>query len=136
VDEDALGAAGTLNQISEQLIACAIEVHRRLGPGLLESVYEAALAVELELAGLRYERQKPLSISYRDRVIGELRMDLLVEDTVVIEIKSVERMDPLFDAQLLSYLKLGGYRLGLLLNFNSVLLKRGIKRLVNDFPQS
>lgn len=136
MNEDSSGDASKLNEISEKIIARAIEVHRRLGPGLLESVYEGALAVELELAGLRYQRQAPLPIRYRNRPIGEFRVDLLVEDSVVVEIKSVERMDPLFDAQLLSYLKLGGYRLGLLLNFNAVLLKRGIKQLVHDFPQS
>ncbi|MCZ7562540.1 MAG: GxxExxY protein [Burkholderiales bacterium] len=75
-----------------------------------------------------------IPVRYRDHAIGEFRLDLLVEDAVVIEVKSVERMDPLFDAQLLSYLKLGGYRLGLLLNFRSALLKQGIKRLANDFP--
>ena len=124
-----------LNAISEQIIACAIEAHRRLGPGLLESVYEAALAAELEERALRFERQKTLPVRYKGRVLGEFRLDLLVENSVVVEIKSVDRLDPIFEAQLLSYLKLGEYRLGLLMNFDSALVTRGIRRLVNNFPQ-
>ncbi len=119
-----------LNKITEQIIGCAIEVHRQLGPGLLESIYESALCVELEHLGLKYERQKALSVNYKGHPIGEFKIDLLVENTIVVELKSVERFDPVFEAQLLSYMKLGRYKLGLLINFNSALLKDGIKRLI------
>jgi GxxExxY protein len=119
-----------LNKITERIIGCAIEVHRHLGPGLLESVYEAALCVEFDEIGLHYERQKILPVTYKRRRLGEFRVDLLVENTVVVELKSVERFDPVFSAQLLSYMKLGGYKLGLLINFNTRLLKDGIKRLI------
>jgi GxxExxY protein len=94
----------------------------------LESVYESAMCIELDLAGLAYERQKVVPVVYKGRLIGEHRLDLLVEDTVVIELKSVERFDPLFQAQVMSYLKLTGKPVGLLINFNSRLLKEGIHR--------
>ena len=116
--------------LTERIIACAIEVHRELGPGLLESVYESALAVELSQHGMCFSRQKPLPVTYKGQSIGDFKMDLVVEEIVVVELKSVERHDPLFEAQLLSYMKLGGYKLGLLINFNSLLLTKGIKRLV------
>jgi len=119
-----------INSISERVIGCAIEVHKQLGPGLLESVYESALCVELELAGLQFQQQVPLSVSYKGRVIGDLRLDLLVENLVVIEIKSVDRIEPVFEAQILSYLKLSGKRLGLLINFNNRLVKTGIQRFI------
>src|SRR5438552_12339042 len=99
--------------LTEKIIGCAIAVHRELGPGLLEFIYEAALCVELELNGLRYEWQIAFPLNYRDRLIGEFRLDLIVEHTVVLELKSVERMDPVFDAQLLTYLRLTGIRKGL-----------------------
>lgn len=118
-----------LNRITERIIGCALEVHRALGPGLLEEVYESALAVEFELAGLGFERQKQIPVIYRSRQIGLHRLDLVVEDRVVVELKAVERMDAVFQAQVLSYLKVGGYRLGLLINFNTTLLKNGIKRI-------
>jgi len=116
--------------LTERIIACAIEVHRELGPGLLESVYESALAVELFQQGIRFARQKQLPVKYKGESVGDFRVDLLVEDIVVVELKSMERHDPLFEAQLLSYMKLGGYSLGLLINFNSLLLSKGVKRLV------
>lgn len=116
--------------LTERIIACAIEVHRELGPGLLESIYESALAVELFQQGIRFARQKQLPVTYKGESIGDFRIDLLVEDLIVVELKSVERNDPLFEAQLLSYMKLGGYNVGLLVNFNSLLLAKGIKRLV------
>ena len=119
-----------LDQLAERVIGFAITVHRTLGPGLLESIYEAALAVEMEEAALRFERQKPLPVTYRGRTIGEFRTDFVVEQTLILEIKSVERHDPVFDAQALTYLKLSGLHLGLLINFNSRLLKDGIKRLI------
>jgi GxxExxY protein len=120
--------AEELNKLTERIIGCAIEVHRQLGPGLLESVYEAAMPIELELAGLAYERQKIVPVVYKGHLIGEHRLDLLVEDAVVVELKSVERFDPLFQAQVMSYLKLTGKPVGLLINFNSRLLKEGIHR--------
>jgi len=116
--------------LTKKIIGCAIAVHRQLGPGLLESIYEAALCVELELNGLRFERQILFPLNYLDRPIGEFRVDLIVEHTVVLELKSAERLDPIFDAQLLTYLRLTGIKKGLLINFDSRLLKDGIKRLV------
>lgn len=117
-----------LNAITERVIGCALEVHRTIGPGFLESVYESALVIEFERNGLGYERQKSLELEYRGQIIGEYRLDLLVDNRVVVELKSVERHNPLYEAQLLSYMKLGGYPLGLLLNFNTKLLKHGIRR--------
>ena len=116
--------------VTEKIIGCAIVVHRQVGPGLLESIYESALCVELEFNDLCYGRQIAFPLNYRDRPIGEFRLDLIVEHAVVLELKSVERMDPVFDAQLLTYLRLTGIKKGLLINFNSRLLKDGIKRLV------
>ena len=118
-----------VNGLTERIIGCAIVVHRNLGPGLLESLYEAAMEIELVKSGLVTERQKKISVFYDGVEIGEQRLDLLVENKVVIELKSVERADPVFEAQLLGYLKLGGYPVGLLINFNSRLLKNGIKRM-------
>ncbi|MGC9365115.1 MAG: GxxExxY protein [Fidelibacterota bacterium] len=119
-----------LNKLTEKIIGCCIEVHKNLGPGLLETIYEAALCIELKNHGLKFERQKPLPVNYKNETIGEFRIDLLVEDAVVLELKSVERMDPLFEAQLLSYMKLGEFKLGLLINFNSRLMKEGVKRFI------
>jgi GxxExxY protein len=117
-----------LNRLTERIIGCAIEVHRQIGPGLLESLYESGMCIELELAGLAYERQKVAPVVYNGHLIGEQRLDLLVEDTVIVELKSVERFDPLFQAQVMSYLKLTGKPVGLLINFNTRLLKEGIHR--------
>jgi GxxExxY protein len=119
-----------LNEITEKIIGCAIEVHRHLGPGLLEHAYEEALCIEFQLQGLNYQRQVAAPLTYKGRAIGEYRIDLLVEDAVVVEIKSVERYDPVFEAQVLTYLRMTGKRIGLLMNFNSRLLKDGIKRFV------
>ena len=119
-----------LNEITEKIIGCAIEVHRNLGPGLLERVYEEALCIELELSGVSYQRQLAVPIDYKGRVIGEYRLDLLVQDKVIVEIKSVDRRDPVFEAQLLTYLKVTGKKIGLLINFNTGLLKTGIKRII------
>ena len=118
------------NKITEKIIGCAIEVHKILGPGLLESIYEKALCIELKESGLKFEQQKILPLHYKGHSIGEFRLDLVVEHVVVVEIKSVERHDPIFEAQVLSYMKLGDYKLGLLINFNSRLLKEGIKRFI------
>lgn len=116
--------------LTERIIGCAIEVHRVLGPGLLESSYEAALALELGLSGLKFERQLTVPVIYKGHLLGEHRLDLLVDDSVVVEIKSVERFDALFEAQVLTYLRMTGRKTGLLLNFNSRLLKDGIRRFV------
>jgi GxxExxY protein len=116
--------------LTEKIIGYAIAVHRQLGPGLLESIYESALRVEHEFNGLGCERQSAFPLDYRERLIGEFRLELIVEHAVVLELESVERMDPVFDAQFLTYLRRTGIKRGLLINFNSRLLKDGIKRLV------
>ncbi|MDT5157220.1 MAG: hypothetical protein QOH51_1577 [Acidobacteriota bacterium] len=119
-----------INRLTERIIGCAIEVHRQLGPGLLEGTYELALCVELTDAGLKYERQLAVPVIYKGREIGEYRLDLVIEDAVIVEIKSVERHDPVFEAQLLTYLRITGKHVGLLINVNNRMLKSGIKRLV------
>ncbi len=115
--------------LTERIIGCAIEVHRQLGPGLLESSYEEALCVELADAGLRFQRQLAVPLFYKGRPIAEHRLDLVVEGQVVVEIKSVERLEPVFLAQVLTYLRASSCRLGLLVNFNVPVLKGGIKRV-------
>lgn len=116
--------------LTEKIIGAAIEVHRALGPGLLESVYQECLALELGLQGLRFQSQQELPLNYKGLSLdAAYRLDLVVEQAVVIELKAVERLLPLHEAQLLTYLKLGGYSLGLLLNFNVPVLKDGIKRM-------
>jgi GxxExxY protein len=117
-----------VNDITEAVIGCAIEVHRQLGPGLLEASYESALCIELDDAGLSYRRQTVIPAVYKGRTIGDYRLDLVVEDAVVVEIKSVERFDPVFEAQVLTYLRVTGKKIGLLINFNSRLLRDGIRR--------
>lgn len=119
-----------LNELSQKAIGLSIEVHRNLGPGLLESAYESALCIELEEAGLRFERQLLIPALYKGRTIGEYRLDLLIEDALIIEIQSVERHDPVFAAQVLTSLRITGKKLGLLINFNSHLLASGIRRLI------
>ena len=118
------------NKITERIIGMAIEVHRCLGPGLLESLYESALCIELEASGLPFQRQLLLPINYKGHLIGEYRLDLLVDDLVVVELKSVARHDPVFEAQVLTYLRATKKRVGLLINFNSPVLRSGIKRLI------
>lgn len=120
----------TKDPMTEKIIGCAIEVHRVLGPGLLESSYESALAIEFQTAKINFHRQLVIPVTYKGRPIGEHRLDFLVEDAVVLELKSVERFDPIFEAQILAYLRLSGKRRGLLINFNSRLLKDGVKRYV------
>jgi GxxExxY protein len=114
--------------LTEKIIGCAIEVHRVLGPGLLEATYEAALAIEFEAAKLIFQRQVIIPLTYKGKSIGEHRLDFLVENAVVLELKSVERFDPIFEAQVLTYLRVSGKNRGLLINFNSRLLKDGLKR--------
>ena len=118
------------SKVTEAIIGCAIEVHRQLGPGLLEGTYESALCIELDDTGLKYQRQLIVPVVYKGRVIGEYRLDLMVEELVVVEIKSVERFDPVFEAQVLTYMRVTKKALGLLINFNSRLLKNGVKRFV------
>lgn len=118
------------NAITERIIKCAIAVHRELGPGLLENVYEEAMEIECSMDGLAVQRQLKIPVLYRGKTIGEYRPDMLVNDLVIVEIKSVERFDPVFEAQVLTYLKITGKRVGLLINFNSRLVKDGIKRFI------
>ena len=120
------------NLLSKKILGAAIEVHRHLGPGLLESVYEECLAYELRQRGIAFERQKQIPLLYKGQNLNtNLRIDLLVENLVVVELKSVASLIPLHNAQLLTYLKLTKCKLGLLLNFNTELMKDGIKRIVN-----
>lgn len=120
-------------EVSGIIVDAAIAVHRELGAGLLESLYEQALAYEFDLRGVSYERQKQLPVLYKDLLLqGEFRMDFVVENRVVVELKSVLRIEPVHHAQLLTYLKLSDFRAGLLLNFNVKLMRDGIKRLVFD----
>jgi GxxExxY protein len=126
-----------LDNITEQIIGAAIEVHRFLGPGLLESAYEACLAYELSHRGLQFERQKPLPIIYKQVNLDcGYRLDFMVEQVVIIELKSVDQLLPIHDAQLLSYLKLANSQVGLLINFNTRLLRQGIHRIVNNFQET
>ena len=123
-----------LNTLSYQVINCAISVHKNLGPGLLESTYETCLEYELKQAKLNVERQLQLPITYGDIVIeGGYRIDLIVESSVIIELKSVKTILPIHEAQLMTYLKLSGVKLGLLINFNVPLLKQGITRKICTF---
>jgi len=120
------------NEIGEKLLGCALKVHRTLGPGLLENAYEACLSHELSNAGIEHQRQLALPIIYDGfRIDLGYRLDLLVAKLVVVEIKAIDRFNDVHRAQLLSYLKLGGYRLGYLLNFNVKMLKDGISRIAN-----
>jgi GxxExxY protein len=118
------------NAITERIIKCAIAVHRELGPGLLENVYEEAMDIECSMDGLDVQRQLRIPVLYRGKIIGEYKPDLIINDLVIAEIKSVERFDPVFEAQVLTYLKSTGKRVGLLINFNSRLVKDGIKRFI------
>ena len=120
-----------LNRVTEQIIGAAIEVHKALGPGLLESAYEECLCHELALRSVAFERQRPLPVEYKGtRLDCGYRLDLLVAGSVVVEIKAVECIEPIHEAQLLTYLRLGGWRVGLLLNFNVPVLKDGIRRRI------
>lgn len=122
-----------LNHISGAILDSAIKVHRVLGPGLLESVYERALGKELKLRGFISQNQVPISFAYEGEVFDEgFRADLLVNDSVIVEIKSVESLKDVHKKQLLTYLRLSDRKIGLLINFNEVLLKNGVIRIVND----
>ena len=129
-----IGGELEINEITERIIAACIEIHRQLGPGLLESAYEECLCHELSLAGLRFERQKPIPVGYKSvRLDCGYRLDLVVEGKVIVELKTVDQLAPIHDAQLITYLKLSGLTVGLLINFNVPVLKDGLKRIVNNF---
>jgi GxxExxY protein len=122
-----------INRITEKIIGCAIEIHRNIGPGLLESAYEECLCYELSQANLKFERQVPLPVIYKGvKLDCGYRMDLVVENLVIVELKAIERILPVNEAQLLSYLKLYNKKVGLLINFHVPMLKSGLKRIVNN----
>jgi len=128
--------ADEIDRITRKIIGAAIRVHKALGPGLLESAYEACLVYELRELGFRVEQQKPLPVIYRGvKLDCGYRLDMVVEDSVIVDIKAVEELTPLHTAQVLSYLRLAGLPVGLLINFHVQLLKRGIRRIVNEFPE-
>jgi len=119
------------DELSGKVIGCAIEVHKNLGPGLLESAYERCLSYELTAKGLRHEIQKELPIDYKGmKLDAGYRIDLIVENGVIVELKSVEKISPIHEAQILTYMKLAGIKVGLLINFNVIKVKDGIKRFV------
>jgi len=125
-----------LNKLSSKIIGAAIEVHQILGPGLLESAYEECLCKELSLRDISYERQKTLPLEYKgDKLDCGYRLDVVVENSIILELKACEKIEPIYKAQLLTYLKLSKLSLGLLLNFNVPLMRDGIVRVVNDFNE-
>ena len=136
--QGAEGAEGTTTtRLTERIIGAAIEVHRHTGPGLMESAYEECLCYELNQLGLNFQRQVALPITYKGiKLDCGYKMDLVVEETVVLELKTVDQLLPIHTAQLLTYLKLSGKPIGLLINFNEPVLKKGLKRLVNQFRES
>ena len=124
----------SFGEITERVIGSGIEIHKHLGPGLLESAYEECLCYELSSSGISFERQKALPVKYKSVNLDcGYRLDLVIEDRVILELKSAEQLLPIHEAQLLTYLKLSGLTLGLLVNFNVPLLKNGIKRIANNF---
>ena len=126
-----------VNEITEKIIGAAITVHRALGPGLLESAYEACLVIELKKRELHVEQQKPIAVTYGDLQIAcAYRLDLLIEGTVIVEVKAVAKLDQIHTAQMLTYLKLTGCQLGLIFNFNEKILSSGIRRVVAASPKS
>jgi GxxExxY protein len=129
--------AVTENEIAREIVDAAYKIHTRLGPGLLESVYQAVLCYELEKRGFAIERQKPIPIVYEDVHLDEgFRADIIVADKVIIELKSIAEIADVHKKQLLTYLRLADKRLGLLINFNEVLIKNGITRIVNNLPDT
>jgi GxxExxY protein len=115
--------------LTERIVGCAIEVHRHLGPGLLESIYESALCLELNGAGLSLKRQIGIPLFYKGQLISEHRPDLVVDDLVIVEVKSIQRLEPVHMAQMMTYLRVTGLRVGLILNFNNAVMKHGIRRV-------
>ena len=127
----------SFNELTERVIGACIQIHRALGPGLLESAYEECLCYELSRAGIKFERQKPLPVHYKEvNLECGYRLDLVVEQKLIVELKAVDEIAPIHEAQLLTYLKLSGLTLGLLINFNVPVLKSGIKRIANNFQDS
>lgn len=123
-----------INKLSGIILDCSIEVHRNLGPGLLESVYEICLCKELSMKGINYQRQVLLPVNYKgEKLDADFRIDILVENEIIIELKAVEIMNPVYEAQLLTYLKLANKNLGLLINFNVPKLVDGFKRIINGY---
>ena len=122
----------SMDVLTEKVIGAAIEVHTRLGPGYLESVYEEALCYELELREILFERQKVLAVKYKGRIVGDGRLDLLIDNRLIVELKSTEALLPIHVAQVLSYLKMNRLELALLINFNVIRLTQGIKRIINN----
>jgi len=122
--------SATVDAIAHRVIGAAIEVHRVLGPGFLESVYEEALCIELELRGVPFGRQVPIGVAYKGAVVGEARLDLLVADSIVVELKAVEIIAPIHTAQVISYLKATNLQLGLIITFNVAELRRGVRRVI------
>jgi GxxExxY protein len=126
-----------INQLTERVIGACIEIHKTLGPGLLESAYEECLCRELSLAGIGFERQRSLPVAYKGVQLDcGYRIDLVVENKLIVELKTVQELLPIHEAQLLTYLKLSGLTVGLLINFNVPALRRGIKRIVNHYEES
>lgn len=122
------------NRLTEKIIGCAIEVHKGIGPGLFESAYEECLCFELGRAGLLFQRQVPLPVVYKGvRLDCGYRLDVVVEGQIILEIKAVEKIIPIHEAQMISYLRMLDKRIGLILNFHSTVLKTGIRRIVNNF---
>ena len=118
------------DRVAQEVIGAAIEVHRALGPGFLESIYEQAMSIELGHLRISFERQVPVAVNYKGNSIGESRLDLLVDSRLIVELKAVDQLVPIHTAQVMSYLKATGHHLGLLINFNVVRLKDGVKRVV------
>ncbi len=125
-----------INKLSSRIIGAAIEVHKALGPGLLESTYEQCICHEMSLGSLSLERQKPLAVRYKGISLDcGYRLDVVVENTIILELKSCEKIEPIYRAQLLTYLKLSGLKVGLLLNFNVPVMRDGIVRIVNELKE-
>jgi GxxExxY protein len=126
----------SVNKLSSEIIGAAIEVHKTLGPGLLESAYEECICHEMNLRSLLFERQKPLPVVYKRKKLDcGYRLDIVVENAIILELKSCEKIEPIHKAQLLTYLKLSGLNLGLLLNFNVPVMRDGIVRIVNELKE-
>jgi len=125
-----------LEQVAKQIVHCAIKVHKALGPGLLESVYQKCLAYELQRAMLVVQCEVPVPVQYGDvKIDAGFRADMIVEDSIIVENKTVEQIAPIHEAQLLTYLKLTNFDIGFILNWNVILMKNGIRRMVHNYPE-
>jgi GxxExxY protein len=134
MQRQALELPDYLNGYSHEILGAAIEVHRHLGPGYLEKTYEDAMCIELQLRGVKFDRQVPLQIHYKGALVTSCHLDLVVEDSVVVELKSVEHISAIHRAQVLAYLKAGAFQLGLIINFNVPMLRDGIGRVILSSP--